>query len=51
LDLIMGQPGLYEYYNPDTGAPPATAANAFGWTAAVFIDLAVQASREDESGQ
>jgi putative isomerase len=48
LDLIMGHPGLYEYYNPDTGVPPPTAANAFGWTAAVFIDLAIQASREDE---
>jgi putative isomerase len=48
LDLIMSQPGIYEYYNAETGEPPATAASAFGWTAAVFIDLALQASREEE---
>ena len=44
LALIMSQPGIYEYYHPQTGDPPATAADAFGWTAAVFIDLAIQAS-------
>jgi putative isomerase len=48
LDLIMGQPGIHEYYNAKTGKPPATAANAFGWTAAVFIDLAIQASQEED---
>jgi hypothetical protein len=45
LDLIMGQPGIHEYYDGETGKPPALAADAFGWTAAVFIDLALQASR------
>ncbi len=49
LDLIMSQPGMYEYYNADTGQPPATAANSFGWTAAVFIDLAIQASNLEET--
>jgi putative isomerase len=49
LDLVMSQPGIYEYYNSETGEPPATAAGAFGWTAAVFIDLAIQASREEET--
>jgi glycogen debranching enzyme len=44
LALIMSQSGIYEYYHPQTGDPPATAADAFGWTAAVFIDLAIQAS-------
>ena len=47
LDLVMGQPSIYEYYSSETGEPPATAADIFGWTAAVFIDLAIQASRED----
>jgi putative isomerase len=47
LELIISQPGIYEYYNAETGEPPVTAANAFGWTAAVFIDLALQASREE----
>ena len=44
----MNQPGIYEYYNAETGEPPATAADAFGWTAAVFIDLAIQASSQEE---
>jgi glycogen debranching enzyme len=49
LHLMMSQPGIYEYYNSETGQPPATAAAAFGWTAAAFIDLAIQASREYET--
>jgi glycogen debranching enzyme len=48
LDLVMRQPSIYEYYNAHSGQPPATAADIFGWTAAVFIDLAIQASREQE---
>lgn len=42
LNIIMQQPGMYEYYNSETGIPPGTAANMFGWTAAVFIELAIQ---------
>ncbi len=49
LQLIMGQPGIYEYYHAETGEPPPTAAEAFGWTAAVFIDLAIQASQAADS--
>jgi len=45
LDMVMSQPSIYEYHNSETGEPPPTAADAFGWTAAVFIDLAIQASR------
>jgi hypothetical protein len=47
LDLIMSQPSIFEYYSSQTGQPPATAADTFGWTAAVFIDLAIQASQEE----
>jgi glycogen debranching enzyme len=47
LALIMEQPGIHEYYHAETGIPPTTAASAFGWTAAVFIDLVIQASREE----
>lgn len=43
LNLIASQPDIREYYNSLTGEPPATAAPIFGWTAAVFIDLALQA--------
>jgi glycogen debranching enzyme len=46
LALIMQHPSIYEYYNPDTGKPPKTAANIFGWTAAVFIELALQESAD-----
>ncbi|RLC67791.1 MAG: hypothetical protein DRI48_01385 [Chloroflexi bacterium] len=47
LELVMSQPGMYEYYNSQTGQPPPEAAETFGWTAAVFIDLAIRASREE----
>ena len=46
LDLIMQHDDMYEYYHPDTGMHPPKAAPLFGWTAAVFIDLAIQASKE-----
>jgi len=42
LDLIMRYDILAEYYNSKTGAIPKKAALAFGWTAAVFIDLAIR---------
>jgi glycogen debranching enzyme len=47
LDLMMNQSSIYEYYNSITGEPPATAAGVFGWSAAVFIDLSIQASLEE----
>ncbi|MCS6871686.1 MAG: trehalase family glycosidase [Anaerolineae bacterium] len=42
LELIMHSRDIYEYYNPLTGARPPKAAPIFGWTSAVFIDLAIQ---------
>lgn len=48
LDLIDAQPDIREYYNPYTGVPPATAAPIFGWSAAVFIDLAIRKSRNTQ---
>ena len=44
LDLIMRYQGIYEYYHADGEEPPPKAAEAFGWTAAVFIDLAISTS-------
>jgi hypothetical protein len=35
----------YEYYHPETGDPPPNAASVFGWSSAVFVDLAIKASR------
>jgi glycogen debranching enzyme len=49
LELVMRHPGIYEYYNAETGDRPPEAADIFGWTAAVFIDLAIQASREEKA--
>ena len=51
LDMIMAHPGMYEYYNSETGHPASRAAEAFGWTAAVFIDLAISASSDLEDEQ
>jgi glycogen debranching enzyme len=48
LDLVMRHPSIYEYYHSETGEAPATAADTFGWTAAAFIDLAIQASQEEQ---
>ncbi|HEX6304387.1 MAG TPA: trehalase family glycosidase [Anaerolineales bacterium] len=45
LDMIMEHASIYEFYNAETGQPPARAADTFGWTAAVFIDLAIRASQ------
>ncbi|MBU2611062.1 MAG: hypothetical protein KJ606_08995 [Chloroflexi bacterium] len=46
LDLICGQDDIYEYYHPVSGENPPNAASTFGWSSAVFIDLAIQAARE-----
>jgi glycogen debranching enzyme len=46
LSLVMKQPGIFEYYSGETGAPPLKAASIFGWTAAIFIDLALEATAE-----
>jgi putative isomerase len=45
LDLMTNQAGMREYYNSQTGKPPDAAAPIFGWSAATFIDLAIQANK------
>lgn len=50
LELVSSHPGIYEYYNPETGAPPESAAPMFGWSAALFIDLCLQGVRGRPSG-
>jgi putative isomerase len=49
LELIMRHNDIYEYYHPETGEKPPKAASIFGWSSAVFIDLAIEASRERET--
>ncbi len=46
LELIASRDDIYEYYNPETGANPPSAASIFGWSSAVFIDLAIQEMSE-----
>jgi putative isomerase len=48
LDLVMSHSSIYEYYNSENGEPPAAAAETFGWTAAAFIDLAIQLSQRQD---
>jgi putative isomerase len=47
LDLIGNHKDIYEYYHPQTGEIPPKAAAIFGWSSAVFIDLAIQASNSN----
>jgi glycogen debranching enzyme len=44
LEMVMAHSDIYEYYHPETAAPGARAASIYGWSAALFIDLALQAS-------
>ena len=46
LDLICCQADIYEYYHPQSGENPPNAASTFGWSSAIFIDLAIQAAKE-----
>jgi len=46
LNMIMAQPEIFEYYSSITGKPPVKAARMFSWTAAIFIDLALQATAD-----
>ena len=46
LDLLAGQRDFFEYYHPQSGENPPKAAPIYGWSAALFIDLAIQATRE-----
>jgi putative isomerase len=50
LGLLGGQDDIYEYYNSQTGLNAPKAASLFGWSAAVYIDMAIQASLERQEG-
>lgn len=45
LNLLMRQNDIFEYYHPETGIAPPRAASVFGWSSAVFVALAIKASR------
>ncbi len=46
LELVSKHADIYEFYHPETGAHLPKAAPMFGWSSAIFIDLAIQATRE-----
>jgi putative isomerase len=46
IELISRNKGIYEFYNPEDGSPPPSAAPSFGWSAALFIDLLLQSEGE-----
>ena len=48
LELVQRHRDIYEYYHPETGDRPPRAAPIFGWSAALFIELALEASQELE---
>jgi putative isomerase len=41
LQLVMMHKDIYEYYHPLTGERPPKAAPMFGWSASLFIELAL----------
>lgn len=45
LELVAKHPDIKEYYHPETGGVPPQAAPGFGWSAALYIDLAIRRSR------
>jgi hypothetical protein len=49
LALVMQSNDIYEYYSPHNGEPPSGAAPMYSWSAALFIDLAIQASEDGNS--
>lgn len=48
LALVETQRDIYEYYDPSTAVPPPRAAPIFGWSAALYVDLAIQEAAEGE---
>ncbi|MCL4560489.1 MAG: hypothetical protein M1281_07740 [Chloroflexi bacterium] len=47
LEMLKRQPDLYEFYDPETGEAGPHAAPVFGWSAALFIELAlIEAERQ-----
>ncbi|MGX5696679.1 amylo-alpha-1,6-glucosidase [Agromyces soli] len=48
--LVVHGGGPHEYFDPITGEKAPTATTAFGWSAALFIDLAVELSVDPPAG-
>jgi hypothetical protein len=47
--MMLGDKDIFEYYQPETGEGPPKAASTFGWSSALFIELAIEESRTNEA--
>ncbi len=47
VQMVRESGGLHEYWNPLTGTRAAGATTGFGWSAALFLDLAVWLAARD----
>lgn len=46
LEMMSGSDDIYEYYHPETRDIPPKAAPLFGWSSAIFIEMAIEESRK-----
>ncbi len=46
LKMVNCAPDIFEFYHPEDASIPPKAAPLFGWSAALFIELAIQESME-----
>lgn len=46
LDLLMQHSDIYEFYHPQTAKPGTNAATMFGWSASLFIEMALDVSQD-----
>ena len=47
LEVMSLTDDIFEYYHPETGENPPKAAPIFGWSSAVFIEMAIAESRDE----
>ena len=45
LLMMQNEKDIYEYYHPETGQAPPKAASIFGWSSALFIEMALEETR------
>jgi len=45
LEMMLGEDDIYECYHPETGRSSPKAASIFGWSSALFIEMALDESR------
>jgi glycogen debranching enzyme len=49
LEMMLGDKDIFEYYQPETGDGPPKAASTFGWSSALFIEMAIAETAELEA--